>query len=123
MADAFVIEGLVETEENILREIQKIWYRVADAFYQEALRIMEIAKSRTPVRSGALRDSGIVFPPEISQNEIRITMSFGGDSITYAIVVHERLDVVHVIGQAKFLESVMLEEMGSILPNILRLAA
>jgi hypothetical protein len=37
------------------------------------------------------------------------TITVGGPSASYAIYVHENLENFHPIGQAKFLESVVLE--------------
>lgn len=83
---------------------------VADALYEEAKIEMKEAKRRTPVLTGALRDSGMVMKPEVSvSNEISVTLSFGVPGPYYAIYVHENLEAVHETGQAKFLESTILE--------------
>jgi hypothetical protein len=78
---------------------------------QQALRIeaeieMGEAKERTPVRTGALRASGRV---ESLLGQIGIRWAFGGAAIDYAIPVHENLEAFHRVGQAKYLESVLVE--------------
>lgn len=82
---------------------------VARALVAEAEIEMTEAKKRTPVDTGALRASGHVGGPFRRGNTVEVKLGFGGPSAPYAIFVHERLDVFHKVGQAKFLESVLLE--------------
>lgn len=62
-------------------------------------------KERTPVEFGVLRQSGRVE----DVGTIGIKWVFGGAAEAYAIPVHEDLEVFHSVGQAKFVESVVLE--------------
>lgn len=83
--------------------------------YQEAEKIMTAAKRQTPVDTGALRASGHVKLPEATPDGLRVEMGFGGPAgvgnqgstnavaVGYAIYVHERLDVHHRVGKARFL--------------------
>lgn len=58
-----------------------------------------------PVDTGALRDSGTVGDVEIdSSGNFNISMTFGNESVFYAIFVHEDLTAHHPHGQAKYLE-------------------
>lgn len=86
---------------------------VADALYAEAEIEMGEAKRRTPVKSGELRASGIVGQPTYGSyglgKEISVPLSFGGPAAEYALVVHEDLEAFHKVGQAKYLESTILE--------------
>ena len=75
------------------------------ALYREAERIMTAAKSRTPVDTSALKNSGQVALPDVTTAGVVVEMGFGNTSVGYAVPVHERLDVFHPNGQAKFLES------------------
>jgi Bacteriophage HK97-gp10, putative tail-component len=71
---------------------------------------MEEAQRRVPVATGDLRDSGMVHPPKWKANKaVSIELTFGGGQVTYAIPVHEDLEVFHRNGQAKYLESVLNE--------------
>ena len=79
------------------------------ALYREAERIMTAAKSRTPVDTGALRASGAVSQPDMTTNGVTVEMGFGNTSVNYAVVVHERLDVFHPTGEAKYLEKAVDE--------------
>lgn len=85
------------------------WQTVSNALLAEAEIEMTEAKKRTPVDTGALRGSGHVGGPFRRNGGIEVVMGFGGPAAPYAIHVHERLDVFHRVGQAKFLESVLLE--------------
>ena len=68
------------------------------------------SRRRTPVDTGALRASHEVSKPDISGlGDISVTISVGGPSAPYAVVVHEDLDAFHKVGQAKYLESVIME--------------
>ena len=72
--------------------------------------ILDLAQERTPVKTGALKATGKVHEPEDRGNETIVLISFGDEEVDYAIPVHERLDVRHIIGQAKFLESAVQEK-------------
>lgn len=67
------------------------------------------ARYRTPVATGALRASGYVAEPQITERQIDIEIGFGGPAAPYALYVHENLSAHHKVGQAKFLESVLME--------------
>lgn len=79
------------------------------ALVRMAEKTMTKAKELTPVDTGALRASGHVQRPEEVGYEIRVRLGFGGAAAPYAIIVHERTDVHHPVGQAKFLESALLQ--------------
>ena len=79
------------------------------ALYEFAEIEMTEMKKRTPVDTGALQASGHVDPPEWKSGTLTIVLGFGGAAIEYAVYVHEDLEAFHKIGQAKFVESVLLE--------------
>ena len=67
---------------------------------------------RTPVDKGPLRGSyEMEFKDEGGSASINPTVriSVGGPSAPYAPVVHEDMEAFHKVGQAKFMESVLLE--------------
>lgn len=107
MALEFDVKG------TLAREFGAIAGAIADAaaaaLREEAEIEMTEAKERTPVDTGALRASGHVETPEVSPGEVSVTLAFGGPAIGYAIYVHENLEALHPVGQAKFLESVLIE--------------
>ena len=86
---------------------------MARAVYEFAQgEVLPVAKERTPVDYGILRDSGVVEQPQIKGNVISVKIGFGGGAAHYAIYVHEDLDAKHEVGQAKFLSSSMDEASG-----------
>lgn len=86
-------------------------FEAARALLEEMKIELLEAQRRTPVLTGALRDSGKVDLPQVSDQTISCQITFGTTepSSKYAIYVHEDLEAIHPTGQAKFLESVILE--------------
>lgn len=78
------------------------------ALYHEGERIMTEAKRLTPVKTGALRNSGHV----VAESETRVVLAFGGAAASYAVIVHENLQARHPLGQAKYLEQPMLSAIS-----------
>jgi Bacteriophage protein of unknown function (DUF646). len=100
------VAKLGNTLRKLARDVPGV---VAAALYEEAKIEMREAKRRTPVETGALRDSGLVYKPMIDGSMISCTMTFGVPDPYYAIYVHEDLEAHHDVGEAKFLESTLLE--------------
>lgn len=78
------------------------------ALRREAEELMTRSKDRTPVDTGALRASGHV-QDKTSNQAVKMQLGFGGAAAPYAIYVHEMTGNRHPVGQAKFLESTVLE--------------
>lgn len=79
---------------------------------------MSKMKPRTPVKFGNLRSSGHVSDTEVDGNTLSVDLDFGGPAASYAIYVHEDLDAQHTVGQAKFVESVVMEEGPSMMKQV-----
>ncbi len=62
---------------------------IGAALYMEAQIEATESRRRTPVLSGALRDSHHVTQPEIVGDDISVMIQVGGVSAPYAIYVHE----------------------------------
>jgi hypothetical protein len=84
----------------------------AAALHLEHEQIMLVAKERTPVDTGNLKGTGHVSLPTIKGTTIVSVGGFGGPAAPYAVIVHERLDVRHRVGQAKYYESALLEAVN-----------
>jgi len=97
-----VLRGLTLLATNALAE-------TAAAAYQEMEIDMATMKERTPVDTATLRNSGFVMLPSISGKDASVTLGFGGPSVGYAVPVHENTTSHHEVGQAKYMESVLLE--------------
>lgn len=64
---------------------------------------------RTPEETGRLRGTIKRIGPKIEGNSASVLIVAGGPDAPYAPDVHEDLDAIHPVGQAKFLESVLME--------------
>ena len=78
------------------------------ALYEEAHIEMTESMKKTPVDTGALRSSH-TLETKRRGSEISATIGVGGPAAPYAVYVHEDLDAFHPVGEAKFLESTLLE--------------
>lgn len=93
---------------RFLRETPGVTQRdVEAALYLEGEEMMSVAKRRTPVDTGNLRASGHVKLPETRGGRVEVTLAYGTE---YAVYVHEITTSQHPSGQAKFLESAVLEK-------------
>lgn len=81
------------------------------ALYLEGEKIMAAAKRQTPVDTGVLRASGHVQKPKVDPGKITVTLGFGGPAAPYAVYVHERTELRHHVGKAKYLEDPFREAM------------
>lgn len=80
------------------------------ALWKEGNAVMTNAKAITPVDTGALKGSGVVNLPEIINNEVSVSLAFGGAASNYAVYVHEDPKARHnPPTQYKFLEQPLLE--------------
>jgi hypothetical protein len=82
---------------------------IARALYQETQIEATECKRRCPVDTGALRSSIHVEGPAQSGRKIMTLIVCGGQAAPYAIFVHENLSAHHPVGEAKFIESTLLE--------------
>src|SRR3990167_2417631 len=97
--------GRVLAEDWVAPVRRQVRTATIDALVEQAERIMNDAKGRTPVDTGALRSTG-----RVRRDGATVTMSFGGRAfnnkvVRYAVFVHEIMWYKHKIGQAKFLEN------------------
>ncbi|HXG71552.1 MAG TPA: HK97 gp10 family phage protein [Gemmatimonadaceae bacterium] len=73
------------------------------ALWSEATAILAEAQRRVPVDTGDLRDSGAI-EEDPATGALRVVFTAG-----HSLIVHEDLEANHPDGQAKYLESVMVE--------------
>ena len=125
----FFIYGIPELKKALLDIARAVPKVVADALYEEAKIEMKEAKKRTPVSEkgsdgmppGTLRNSGdIVKWDGKDPEDIRVILTFGVPIPHYAVYVHEDLEAFHKVGQAKFLESTLLESASHIEDRVAR---
>ena len=116
----FSITGKQEMIDRFNRLKQNLPPLVASALYLEVNVEATEVKKRTPVWNparnagpevvkGALRASVRVDGPFIEGGFIYARILAGGSMAPYALYVHEDLEAFHATGEAKFIESVILE--------------
>lgn len=103
-----IFTGIDQVASRLAALAARLPREAARALYEEASIEATESQRRTPVDTGALRASHEVSQPEIGR-DISVTISVGGVAAPYAVVVHEDLEAFHDDGQAKFLESTILE--------------
>lgn len=102
-----IAKKLNVVEDFLVKELGK-------ALYAEGREVIQEAYGECPKDTTALVRSRFVTPPIRSRKEIKVICGFGTDSVInpktkqptseYAVYVHERLDLHHPVGKAKFLE-------------------
>jgi hypothetical protein len=114
------ITGLQQLESRLARLAIRIPQEVGRALYEVAQEEATESRRRTPVDTSALKNSHAVSRPLFLGRTISVTISVGGPSAPYAVYVHENLDAFHPVGQAKFLESTILESKPYLAQRIAR---
>ena len=101
--------GFAKAAQKIKRVRQQFPDRLGLAMRQETEVEATESKRRTPVDRGNLRSSVRANGPFREGRRVWCTVTAGGPSAPYALYVHEDLTAFHPVGQAKFIESVLLE--------------
>lgn len=100
MAKPFIlVRGLPEIKGKLKALLAAYPEATRAAIYQKGLQIAGDAVKLTPVATGFLRRSNYVKPPDSKGLNGEI-----GYGASYAVPVHERTDVAHPQGEAKFLD-------------------
>jgi hypothetical protein len=111
------IRGVDELSKNLKGIVDRFSPAAQDAVYQIALEIQDLSMDRTPVDRGFLRGSHTTSVNR-SRDMVQAIIGVGGPAAPYAIPVHERMDVRHKNGRAKFLQSAMEDSADDIGPRI-----
>lgn len=110
--------GLKEAMEALRRFGTKLEAAAAEAVEAEAREVMERAKRRCPVATGALRDSHRV-EVERTRDGVSARVIAGGPGAPYAYYVHENLEAAHHDGgDAKWLETSLYEAKPRFASNV-----
>lgn len=105
-----IFNGALKQLEQLARQSPK---QIAGALYETLEEDTLEVKRRTPVDKGNLRATVHVTPPEVRSSEIEAAIVAGGPAAPYARSQHENLGYRHTVGQAKFIESVLRENLSS----------
>lgn len=114
------LKNAKEVTARILAMAKGMPERIGRALYRETLiESLEVVR-RTPVDTGRLRSTIRVIGPIYSGNRITCYIVAGGNGVEYAIFVHEDPDALHLVGQWKYVESVILESRAYIGQRVAR---
>jgi hypothetical protein len=92
------------------------------AIQHEAEYEFDLTQDQVPVDTGELKRSGRLEGPDTGMSMTTVSIAYGGPAgsgptqtkdVDYAFVVHERLDVHHPIGKAKYVEDPVRGEATS----------
>lgn len=102
------------------RQLGRISQAASAGLYQLGQDILKRSDELIPVDTGTAKASGRVQPSRSRRNP-RVVVGYGyGDSVNpktsepaigYVIPLHERVEISHETGQAKFLETAALEHL------------
>lgn len=107
----FDITGLRELAERLGRTRGELKKALSAAVKMAGENIRTESMRRTPVDLGVLRASHYVTDPEENNGIISVVVGCGGGpAAPYARIQHERLDLNHPEGEAKFLENAVKAE-------------
>lgn len=110
----YKLEGLTKVLNNLNDEIGKIKNKSGEGVMKAALLVERDSKKKTPVDTGNLKAGTYVQPVKTRKgNGAEI-----GYTANYAIHVHERKELIHPVGQYKFLEAALNEDERKILEII-----
>lgn len=100
MAFEVTVTGMAEVRRSLLALVEQLPARAAVGLNEVAEETMTDAKQHTPVKFGTLKRSGTVHK-HATAADLTAALSFGTE---YAVFVHERTELRHTVGEAKFLE-------------------
>lgn len=115
-----MIIGLNELIHTFTRSHDGFNEEFGRALYEEIKIEAKEVERRTPRKTGALRRSIKVSKPDLRNKTVAVTISVGGETAPYAVYVHEDLEAVHPIGQAKYLSSVINESKRHMAARVAR---
>lgn len=110
------IEGKKDLLESIAELAQAYPQAASAALLEEGYRVDANMVPRIPVDTGRMRSTHYVAPPMVEPGgEIVVEVGVATD---YAVAVHERTEVNHPVGEAKFLERALFAEAAGMAPRL-----
>lgn len=124
----FDLKGIVPLKRKLNGQFANVRDGTLAAVHKPIKMIMQESLRQVPKDTNALANSAYEEPPAFDGNGVTISFGYGGSNAQvnprtgqsttdYAWIVHERLDTVHPIGKAKYLE----DPINDIAPNILHM--
>lgn len=130
---------IANVEKNILKIKRGMLKQAGEILEDAAEEVAQLSDSYVPVETGTLKSSRAIEGVYMRRGqglygdtEPLVRISYGGSNdqynplrrrmaSAYAVPVHERLDVFHPVGQAKFLERAVSESHGLFMDRVSRI--
>lgn len=118
------LKGLNTFVHNLERNAARWEEAAATGLYLVGNNIMAKSKREVPVKTGLLKASGYVTPPQAQGDRVEVELGYGGNgSRDYAVIQHERMDYRHPNGgKAKFLQDPVDAARGTFSADVAALA-
>jgi hypothetical protein len=123
MADGITINGLDQLAAKLSVYAEDMNHAVSKGMAEFAGEIEAESVKLTPIDTGELRSRSYIHGPLYDSKNQQYTMVVGYEKDTpaensYAVQVHEYVEVHHDVGQAKFLETAFETKQPEYLPFI-----
>ena len=103
MIHVLEVRGIPQFRQGLIVHQAVVREALVQEIAREGEEIMAESKRLVPVLTGALRASGHVLPVEDTPHGVKLTLAYGNSAVKYAIYVHERVELRHPVGMARFL--------------------
>jgi len=104
MAKGIKVTGDEEVRRGLRRMSKAFPAAAAKALWTEGIALDAEMVQRIPVDTGRLRSTHYAAPPERDARGLHVEVGVG---TAYALPVHERTEVAHVTGEAKYLANAL----------------
>ena len=104
------IEGIDIVSKNLESKLVEVKLVLKDEIYRMGQHLRSESVKQCPVNTGRLRASATVTPVKEEGDTFYVEVGYGTD---YAIYVHERTELRHKVGKAKFLEDPLKENANN----------
>lgn len=109
-------KAIMSTYAKVLETIDNVTPQI---MYEALEPTLALAKSYTPKKTGALRESGYLEKQSVKGKPFVVIGFAKGGTPAYAPIVHERVDLAHAYPtRSKFLEAALLEDMAGVYARI-----
>lgn len=106
------LEQLAKAQSGLASMPATIGQGFKTALREFAEDVLARSQALVPVNTGRLKSTGQVNGPELKNGSLEVHIGYGDRRTAfYAAIVHERLDVRHPRGSAKYLEIPLNENL------------
>lgn len=113
--------GSQELSQRIAQLGQQGEWAAARALYAEGVNLRTDAMDHCPVETGTLKKSHYTSLPEKVGEALVVEVGAGGWAKKYAVYVHERTELRHKVGEAKWLENALKRASSGFTDRLARL--